>query len=150
FRRSAVSRSRPRDVFLQRLSRIRTISEHFRRVSSRLRRTSRTLTSPRSARRGGSAQEWMVFVSEEGQVTRFSMVRHREAAKSRLACAELQVVSSRCRPEFAGIRQCERPPKSLPFKLRHLPSGVIPTAAAVAGLVYLLAPPAFAQTDPGV
>ncbi len=41
-------------------------------------------------------------------------------------------------------------PKSLAFDLRHLQSGAIPTAAAVAGLVYLLAPPAFAQTDPGV
>src|SRR3984893_17536116 len=42
------------------------------------------------------------------------------------------------------------PPKSISFKLRHLPSGVIPTAATVAGLLHLLAPPAFAQQDPGV
>jgi Di-haem oxidoreductase, putative peroxidase len=39
-------------------------------------------------------------------------------------------------------------PMSLAFDLKHLQCGVIP--AAVAGLVYLLAPPAFAQTDPGV
>jgi Di-haem oxidoreductase, putative peroxidase len=50
---------------------------------------------------------------------------------------------------FFSVRQCERPPKSSPFKL-GLPSRVIPTAAAVAGLLYLLAPPAFAQQDPGV
>ncbi len=31
-----------------------------------------------------------------------------------------------------------------------MPSGVIPTAATVAGLLHLLAPPAFAQQDPGV
>src|SRR5262249_33613922 len=41
-------------------------------------------------------------------------------------------------------------PKSLAFDLKHLQSGIIPAAAAVAGLVYLLAPPAFAQTDSGV
>ena len=40
-------------------------------------------------------------------------------------------------------------PKSLTFDLKHLQCSVIP-AAAFAGLVYLLAPPAFAQTDPGV
>jgi Di-haem oxidoreductase, putative peroxidase len=40
-------------------------------------------------------------------------------------------------------------PMSLAFDLKHLQCGVIP-ATAVAGLVYLLAPPAFAQTDPGV
>jgi Di-haem oxidoreductase, putative peroxidase len=50
---------------------------------------------------------------------------------------------------FFSVRQCERPPKSSPLKL-GLPSRVIPTAAAVAGLLYLLAPPAFAQQDPGV
>src|SRR5215470_13857499 len=41
-------------------------------------------------------------------------------------------------------------PKSRPFDLRHSQCGVIPTAAAAAGLVYLLAPPAFAQQDAGV
>src|SRR5262245_38214834 len=40
--------------------------------------------------------------------------------------------------------------KSCAFDLKQLQSGVIPTAATVAGLVYLLAPPALAQTDPGV
>jgi hypothetical protein len=44
--RSVTSRSPPRNhVFLGRLSRIRKISEHFGRVSSRLRRTARTMTS---------------------------------------------------------------------------------------------------------
>jgi hypothetical protein len=42
-------------------------------------------------------------------------------------------------------------PKSLAFDPTHSQPGIIPTtAAAVAGLMYLLAPPAFAQTDPGV
>ncbi len=41
-------------------------------------------------------------------------------------------------------------PMSLVFDLKHLQCGVIPAAAAFAGLVYLLAPPAFAQQDPGV
>jgi Di-haem oxidoreductase, putative peroxidase len=46
------------------------------------------------------------------------------------------------------IRQCECPSKSLPFKL-GLPFSIVPIAAA-AGLLYLLAPPALAQQDPGV
>jgi Di-haem oxidoreductase, putative peroxidase len=41
-------------------------------------------------------------------------------------------------------------PKSRTFDLKHLQCGVIPAAAAVAGLVGFLTPPAFAQTDPGV
>jgi hypothetical protein len=43
-------------------------------------------------------------------------------------------------------------PKSLAFDLGHSEPGIIPTAAAAAvtGLLYLLAPPALAQTDPGV
>src|ERR1700719_4155498 len=41
-------------------------------------------------------------------------------------------------------------PKSLPVKLGHLASGVFRKAAAVAGLLHLLAPPAIAQQDPGV
>ena len=88
-------------------------------------------------------------------MTRFFMVRHQPAAKSRLACAVLQVVSAKCR--IGETIQRERLPKSVPFKLGHVPSKfghvpsrVIPKAAAVAGLLYLLAPPAFAQTDPGV
>ena len=83
-------------------------------------------------------------------MTRFFMVRHHAAAKSRLSCSVLQVVSAKCRAEFAETIQHERPLKSTSFKLRHLPSGVIPTAATVAGLLHLLAPPAFAQQDPGV
>src|SRR5713226_7213090 len=88
-------------------------------------------------------------------MTRFFMVRHQPAAKSRLACAVLQVVSAKCR--IGETIQRERLPKSVPFKLGHVPSKfghvpsrVIPKAAAVAGLLYLLAPPAFAQQDPGV
>jgi hypothetical protein len=83
-------------------------------------------------------------------MTRFFMVRHHEAAGSRPACASHQVVSAKCRPWSAETGERERSPKSLPFKPRHLSSGVIPGAAAVAGLLYLLAPPAFAQQDPGV
>jgi hypothetical protein len=81
-------------------------------------------------------------------MTRSFMVCQHEAAKSQLACAE--VVSAKCRPGFAETSQRERPPKSLPVKLRHLSSGVVPRAAAVAGLLYLLVPSAFAQQDPGV
>jgi hypothetical protein len=40
--------------------------------------------------------------------------------------------------------------KGLPFDLRNLRSEIIIPATVVAGLVYLLAPPAFAQQDPGV
>src|SRR5215468_566396 len=40
--------------------------------------------------------------------------------------------------------------EGLAFYRRQLLSGVIPTAAAVAGLLYLSAPLAFAQQDPGV
>src|SRR5260221_216107 len=51
---SATSRSRPRNhVFFERLSRIREISEHFGRVSSRLRRTARTLTVVTTCSRPG-------------------------------------------------------------------------------------------------
>src|SRR5258708_3952530 len=60
-------------------------------------------------------------------MTRFFKAHHDEAARSGLAS-----------------------PKRLTFDPKHLQTGVIPTAAAVAGLVYLLAPPAFAQQDPGV
>src|SRR5258708_9025535 len=88
-------------------------------------------------------------------MTRFFMVRHQPADKSRLACAVLKVVCAKCR--IGETIQRERLPKSVPFKLGHVPSKlghvpsrVIPKAAAVAGLLYLLAPPAFAQTDPGV
>src|SRR5260370_6556404 len=83
-------------------------------------------------------------------MTRFFMVRHQPAAKSRLACAVLQVVSAKCRPGFAEKSQRECPPQTIPVKLRHLSSGFVARAAAVAGLLYLLAPPAFAQQDPGV
>ncbi len=83
-------------------------------------------------------------------MARFFMVRQHEAAKSRLARALLQVFSANCRPELAETSQCERQPKSLPFNYKDLRSGVIPTAAAVAGLLCLLAPPSFAQQDPGV
>jgi hypothetical protein len=83
-------------------------------------------------------------------MARFFMVRQHEAVKSRLACALLQVFSANCRPELAETSQCERQPKSLPFNYKDLRSGVIPTAAAVAGLLCLLAPPSFAQQDPGV
>src|SRR5258707_1377848 len=68
--------------------------------------------------------------------------RHQAAAKSRLACAGLRVVQAQGRAAYAGTIRRERPPKSVPFKL-----GVIPKAAAAAGLLYLLAPPAFAQQD---
>src|SRR5215471_19271851 len=86
----------------------------------------------------------MIFVSEEGQVTRFFEIRRLEVTKSPLACAA-QAVSAE-RPGSAQTSQR----KNLPLRLRHLRSGVIPTAAAVAGLMYLLVPPAFAQQDPGV
>ena len=86
--------------------------------------------------------------SKESRMTRFFMVRHHEAAESRLACAE--VVSAKCRVGFAETIWRERPRKGVPVKLRHSSSGVIPRAAAVAGLLYLLAPSAFAQQDPGV
>src|SRR5260370_42112675 len=86
-------------------------------------------------------------------MTRFFMVRHQPAAKSRLACAVLQVVSAKCR--IGETIQRERLPKSVPFKLGHepsklghVPSRVIPKAAPVAGLLHLLAAPAFPHTDP--
>jgi hypothetical protein len=78
-------------------------------------------------------------------VTRFFMVRHHEATESPLAFA-VQAVSAKCRPGLAQTSQRE----SLALKLRHLQSGAIPTVAALIGLMYLLAPPAFAQQDPGV
>src|SRR5260370_1095337 len=78
----------------------------------------------RPARR--SAQEGIIFVSEEAQMTRFFKAHHGGAAESGLVS-----------------------PMSLAFDLKHLQCSVIPAAAA-AGLFYLLAPPAFAQTDPGV
>ena len=81
-------------------------------------------------------------------MTRFFMVPHHATANSRLA--QLQDVVAKYRSGFAETSPRERPPKSISFKLRHLPSGVIPTAATVAGLLHLLAPPAFAQQDPGV
>jgi len=67
----------------------------------------------------------IIFVSEEAQMTRFFKAHHGEAAASGPAS-----------------------PMSPAFDLKHLQCGVIP--AAVAGLVYLLAPPAVAQQDPGV
>src|SRR5215468_2409340 len=73
------------------------------------------------------------------------MVRHREATWSPQACAA-QAVYGQSRPGFAQSGQR----RGLSSKLRHLQSGVIPTAAAIAGLMYLLGPPAFAQQDPGV
>ena len=82
-------------------------------------------------------------------MTRF-MVRHHAAAKSRLACAALQVVSAKCRAGFADPIRRECAPESILFELRRLPSGVIPKAAVVAGLLHLFAPPAFAQQDLGV
>ena len=84
-------------------------------------------------------------------MTRFFTVRHHAAAKSRPACAVLQVISAnKCRAGFAETIQRERPPGTTLFELRHLPSRVFPKAAAVAGLLHLFAPPAFAQQDPGV
>src|SRR5712671_7039396 len=57
----------------------------------------------------------------------------------------------KCRPGFAETRQRERRPRSFQFELTRLSSDAVPrAAAAVAGLLYLLAPPAFAQQDPGV
>ncbi len=84
-------------------------------------------------------------------MTRFFVVRrHRAAAKSRVARALLQVVFAKCRPGFAETSPRGCKPKTLFLNFRHLRSGVIPTAAVVAGLMYFLAPPAFAQQDPGV
>ena len=82
-------------------------------------------------------------------MARSFMVRHDEAAEYRLGCAVRQV--DKCRPGFAETRQRERRPRSFQFELTRLSSDAVPrAAAAVAGLLYLLAPPAFAQQDPGV
>jgi Di-haem oxidoreductase, putative peroxidase len=81
-------------------------------------------------------------------MTRF-FVGHRAAAKSQLDRAQLIVVSGGS-PGFADVGQRGRQPRSRPSNFKHLPSGVIRTAAAAAGALCLLAPPAFAQTDPGV
>ena len=48
----------------------------------------------------------------------------------------MQDVAAKCRAGFAETIQRERPPKSISFKLRRFQSGVIPTAATVAGLLH--------------
>src|SRR5215831_9201734 len=69
---------------------------------------------------------WRMLVSEEARMTTVFTAQRHEA---------------RSRPVLS---------KSRPFDLRPLPFGMVPRVAAVAGLLYLLAPPAFGQTDPGV
>jgi CxxC motif-containing protein (DUF1111 family) len=60
-----------------------------------------------------------------------------------LAGAVPQVASTKCHAAFADAVRRLRPRKSIPSLVFH-------TTAAVAGLLCLLGPPAFAQQDPGV
>ena len=79
-------------------------------------------------------------------MTGYFLIRRQATAN---ASAAFQDAAAQCRSGSAETIRRERSPESMSFKLRHLPFGVIPTAAA-AGLLCLLAPPAFAQQDPGV
>jgi hypothetical protein len=84
-------------------------------------------------------------------MTRFFVVRrHRAAAKSGLDRAPLLVACGGSRDGFADASQRGRQTERVLSNLRHLLSGAAATTAAAAGLLYILAPAALAQTDPGV